>query len=213
MMMDLHNHTIFSYDGADTPEAIIEHAIAVGIDTVAICDHQFSIGSRLDEYIARIEQCREKYKDKIRVLIGLEIGTRPLPNDFYASQADKRIDFCLFECIDRGGMDLYEFFEWRRLFTCKAGLAHTDIFKLSEKFGIDIAAELKKRDIFWELNSSGNYDYYYDFLTNAKKREHIKNSGVVMSAGSDTHSIAQFRPHAIRRANEIITELGNPTAF
>lgn len=212
-MMDLHNHTRFSYDGSDTPDDVIRHAIAVGIDTVAITDHQFSIGNRLDEYIEYIAYCREKYKDKIRVLIGLEIGTRPLPNDFYASQASGRIDFCLFECIDRGGMDLYEFFEWRRLFDCKVGLAHTDIFALSEKLGIDVAAELKKRDIFWELNSSGNYNYYYDFLTNAQKREYIKNSGVAMSAGSDTHSIAEFRPHAIRRANQLITELGNPTPF
>jgi predicted metal-dependent phosphoesterase TrpH len=208
-MMDLHNHTNFSYDGSNTPEEIIEHAIAVGIDTVAVTDHQFSIGSRLDEYILRLEECRERYKKRIRVLIGLEIGTRPVPNDFYASAA--KVDFCLFECIDRGGMDLFEFFEWRRMFDCAAGLAHTDIFALSERYGIDTAAELKRRGIFWELNSSGNYNYYYDFLTNAKKRRMVKDSGVVMSAGSDTHYIEEFRPHAIRRANAVIAELGNPT--
>ncbi len=210
-MMDLHNHTVFSYDGSDTAEDIIKHAIAVGIDTVAITDHQFSIGTRLGEYISHIEECRERYRDKIRVLVGLEIGTRPVPNDFYASQAN--LDFCLFECIDRGGMDLYEFFEWRRMFRCKVGLAHTDIFALSEKYGMDVAAEMKRRNIFWELNSSGNYNYYYDFLTNEKKRDFIKKSGVMMSAGSDTHAISEFRPHAIRRANQVIEQLGNPTPF
>lgn len=212
-MMDLHNHTVFSYDGADTPEAVIENAIAYGIDTVAITDHQFSIGSRLDEYIDRMQECREKYKNRIRVLIGLEIGTRPVPDDFYASEADGRIDFCLFECIDRGGMDLFEFFEWQRMFTCKTGLAHTDIFRLSERLGIDVAAQLKQRGIFWELNCSGNYDYYYDFLTNERKRLYIKNSGVTVSAGSDTHSVGEFRAAALRRANEVLKELGNPLVF
>lgn len=212
-MMDLHNHTVFSYDGADTPEAIIENAIIHGIDTVAVTDHQFSIGARLDEYISRMEECREKYRGRARVLIGLEIGTRPLPDDFYAAQTDGRVDFCLFECIDRGGMDLFEFFEWRRMFRCKAGLAHTDIFALSERLGIDVAAELKRRDIFWELNSSGNYNYYYDFLTNKRKRQYIKDSGVTVSAGSDTHNVWQFRPHALRRANDVLAELGNPIAF
>lgn len=211
--MDLHNHTIFSYDGSDTPERLIEHAISVGIDTIAVTDHQFSLGGRLEEYISRLEECRVKYNGKIRVLIGLEIGTRPLPDDFYASQANSRIDFCLFECIDRGGMDIFEFFEWRRMFSCKAGLAHTDIFALSERYGIDMLSEMKKRDIFWELNSSGNYNYYYDFLTNARKRRMVRNSGITMSAGSDTHRIEEFRPHALRRANDIIAELGNPTVI
>lgn len=212
-MMDLHNHTTFSYDGSDTPERIIEHAIAAGIDTIAITDHQFSLGGRLDEYINKLGECRELYKSRIRVLIGLEIGTRPVPDDFYASQADKRLDFCLFECIDRGGMDLFEFFEWRRMFSCRVGLAHTDIFKLSEKLGTDVAAQLKQRDIFWELNCSGNYDYYYDFLTNERKRRFIKNSGITMSVGSDTHRIEEFRPAALRRANELLDTLGNPKAF
>ena len=38
MKMDLHVHTIYS-DGADTPEAIVARAKAVGLDGVAITDH------------------------------------------------------------------------------------------------------------------------------------------------------------------------------
>ena len=212
-MIDLHNHTIFSYDGSDTPEELIEHAIAVGIDTVAVTDHQFSLGNRLEEYLCRLEECREKYKSRIRVLIGLEIGTRPVPNDFYASMADKRLDLCLFECIDRGGMDLFEFFEWRRAFTCNVGLAHTDIFALSRRYGIDVPAELKRRGIFWEINSSGNYPYYYDLLTNPEKRRIVRESGITLSAGSDTHYTREFRLGALRSANRIMEEMGNPIVF
>ena len=48
--VDLHNHTVFSYDGSNTPEKIIENAIAHSIDVIGITDHQFSIGDKLSEY-------------------------------------------------------------------------------------------------------------------------------------------------------------------
>ena len=45
-------------------------------------------------------------------------------------------------------IDFYEFLEWRKLFKCKAGLAHTDIFKLGERYGLDIIKILRDNDIF-----------------------------------------------------------------
>ena len=54
---DLHNHTTFSYDGSNTPEEIIENAIANGIECVGITDHQFSIGAELKGYIKIINEC------------------------------------------------------------------------------------------------------------------------------------------------------------
>ena len=212
MLIDLHNHTLFSYDSTDTPEAVIENAINHRIDVVGITDHQFSIGDRLNEYYQCLQSCKVRYKDKITVLCGLEIGTRPKPDDMIADAA-QYFDYVLFESLDapKGAMDFYEFLEWRKLFKCKVGLAHTDIFALEEKYGIDIIKCLKENNIFWELNTSGNYSYYYDFLTNEKKRERIKNSGIEISAGSDTHWIGEYRFAQLKRANEIIKELGNPT--
>ena len=108
---DLHNHTKFSYDGSNTPEEIIENALANGIEVVGITDHQFSIKADLGEYIEKINECKEKYSTKIEVLCGLEIGTRPSPNDFLLSYSHL-LDYCLFESIDSlAAMDLYEFLE------------------------------------------------------------------------------------------------------
>lgn len=210
---DLHNHTIFSYDGSNTPEEIIENAANHGVDLIGITDHQFSIGRGLPEYFRYIQHCKVKYRDKIKVLCGLEIGTRPKPDDLLASDASC-FDYVLFESLDHPrGMDFFEFLEWRRLFTCPVGLAHTDIFALSERYGLDMLKVLKSENIFWELNISGNYDYYYDFLTNAKKREAVKNSGITVSVGSDTHWIEEYRFRQLREANKLISELGNPTVF
>lgn len=213
MMIDLHNHTLFSYDGSDTPETVIENAVVHGVSAVGITDHQFSVMERQAEYVAYISRCRARYEDRIRVLCGLEIGTRPTPGDFIASSS-KELDYCLFESLDSmRGEDIFEFFEWRRLFSCKVGLAHTDIFALSERYGIDMLREMERRDIFWELNTSGNYAYYYDFLTNPKKRRMVQMSGITVSVGSDTHWVREYRFNQIKRANELIAELGNPVVF
>ena len=67
---------------------------------------------------------------------------------------------------------------------------------------------MKDYNLFWELNTSGNYTYYYDFLTNGNKRNIIRESQLPVSIGSDTHDIAEFRPKQLKRANELITDSG-----
>jgi histidinol phosphatase-like PHP family hydrolase len=208
--VDLHNHTKFSYDGSNTPEEIIENAINNGIDVIGITDHQFTIGDNLPVYYEYIQHCKIKYADKIKVLCGLEIGTRPAPPQALP-KATKLFDYVLFESLDdTSAMDFYEFLEWRKQFSCKAGLAHTDIFVLGERYGLDIIKVMRDNNIFWELNTSGNYLYYYDFLTNSRKQQIIKESGISVSVGSDTHYIAEYRKKQIRRANELLQELNIP---
>ncbi len=208
--VDLHNHTVFSYDGSNTPEEIIENAINCGVDVIGITDHQFSIGENLPTYYRYIRHCQLKYADKIRVLCGLEIGTRPAPPESLP-RATEMFDYVLFESLnDERAMDFYEFLEWRRLFKCKVGLAHTDIFRLGERYGMDILKVMRDNDIFWELNTSGNYIYYYDFLTNDKKQRIIKESGIPVSVGSDTHAVNEYRKKQVRRANELLQKLGIP---
>ena len=49
MIQDLHSHTYYSFCGKDTPEAIVEAAIAGGIEVFGISDHNYGIGyARLD---------------------------------------------------------------------------------------------------------------------------------------------------------------------
>lgn len=211
-LIDLHNHTYYSYDGKNSPEQIIENAIEHGVEVIGITDHQFTIQRNLYEYISHIEYCKQKYSGRIQVLTGLEIGTRPAPNDLLASDC-AMLDYVLFESLDDSmgrAMDLYEFLEWSRLFTCHKGLAHTDIFSLGERYDLNIIKTMRQYGIFWEINTSGNYSYYYDFITNGKKRDLIQKSGIALTVGSDTHDISEYRFNALKRANELREQLGNP---
>lgn len=205
--VDLHNHTVYSYDGANTPREIICNAMANHIDVIGITDHQFSIRERLYDYISEINSLKKEFAGRIEVLCGLEIGTRPMPNDFFARCSNK-LDYCLFESLDNPrAMDFYEFMQWRNLFSCPVGLAHTDVFLLSEVYGMDILSYMRDADIFWEINTSGNYTYYYDFLTNKKKQSAVKESGVSVSIGSDTHNIAAYDASKIKRAHNLVSTL------
>lgn len=214
-LQDLHNHTTYSYDGVNTPEEIIKNAISKGIDIIGISDHQFSIGNKLSSYIEEINYLKEKYKNEINVLCGLEIGLRPRPDDLI--NPDKlNLDYCLFESLDSDRfdtMDIYEFFEWSRLFNIPKGLAHTDIFKLGEKFSIDILSKMKEYGFFWEINTSGNYTYYYDFLTNHQKQQLISKSDIIVSIGSDTHSVRNYNLSKIKSLHLLIEKLKIPIIF
>lgn len=77
--VSLHNHTIMS-DGADTAEDMIKAAVEKGFTHFAITDHcctykyeDYSLNpSEYDAYVDVIEGLREKYADKIEVLVGIE---------------------------------------------------------------------------------------------------------------------------------------------
>lgn len=212
-LIDLHNHTRFSYDGHNTVFEVVENAIENGVDVIGITDHQFSLNGRLKEYIAAVTAAKKVYEGKIRVLCGLEIGTRPKPQDFPA-ELSRLLDYCLFESLDDDrAMDIYEFFEWRRMFSCPVGLAHTDIFKLCEKYGENVLKVFKNDNVFWEINFSGNYNYYFDFITNAKKQKMISESGIKISVGSDLHWVGDFSKTKLIQNNELVRRLGNQLAL
>lgn len=214
MTIDLHNHTHFSYDGSESVQMLVENAIANNIGVLGITDHQFTDGFDLGNYVKTLRATKERYRGRCDVKIGLEIGTRPKPDDFLAKSGSKLLDYCLLESLDSSrGMDLYEFLEWRRLFSCPVGLAHTDIFLLSERYGVDMLKIMRENDIFWEINTSGNYSYYFDFLTNPDKRRAVKASGITLSIGSDTHHLYEYSLSRLVSANELAESLGNRIIF
>lgn len=84
-MQDLHTHTYYS-DGACSPEEMVVSAIEKGLSCIGFSDHSYTDfdGSfcipedKVEAYRQAVVACKEKYKDKIQVLCGME-------QDFYAS--------------------------------------------------------------------------------------------------------------------------------
>lgn len=82
---DYHTHTNHSFDGKATIDQMVQRAIEIGLEEYAITDHldftypeQHVISPRgIDANVSAIYEARERYKDKIKILVGVELGLRP----------------------------------------------------------------------------------------------------------------------------------------
>lgn len=83
-LCDLHTHTHFSFDGAPeaTHDAMCRRALEVGLTDIAFTDHCDINGEvegiyapyRADEAFAAMQAVKEKYRGRLNVLCGIELG-------------------------------------------------------------------------------------------------------------------------------------------
>ncbi len=129
MLSDCHIHTDFSGD-CDVPAADqINAAIALGMDEICITDHHdpgtesmSDINFQLDirSYIPAITMLREKYADKIKINVGIELGLMLHEKDYLESltmslTSSGLVDCLIGSCHFVDGYDVYypEFYEGR----------------------------------------------------------------------------------------------------
>ncbi len=85
--VDLHVHSAHSDDSDESMEAVIEEAVNKGMDAICFTEHMdmdfperegcFSFLLDTEAYRRHFEECREKYKNKIKLLFGVEYGMQP----------------------------------------------------------------------------------------------------------------------------------------
>ena len=218
-IMDVHNHTIWS-DGAHTVEEVIENAINNKVDIIGISDHFNTIKcdsvltAQLDKYIKALVKEKEKYKDKIEVLAGIEICMNKDWCELDNLPYDKlnKLDYVLFEYIDwfPSSVNLKEIKSYASRITCKKGLAHTNIFSLIKKYGMSKVIKLmKENELFWEINVNRGYEYFDYIIMNSHKSQVIevfnklKKNKIKITVGSDTHSLWYYDVNRIMIGNEL----------
>lgn len=83
---DYHVHCNFSSDSKATMESMVEKAISLGFTRICFTDHmdydypaQYELSFVFDpeEYFIKLREVKERYKDQITVLFGIECGLRP----------------------------------------------------------------------------------------------------------------------------------------
>ena len=198
MIQDLHAHTYYSFCCKDRPEAVIEKAIASGIQQLGICDHNYGVGcartefcwnqgAKLDadyeqtlvRYHDHIKLLKEKYAKRIKLLCGIEICTLK-SKDSYALPNNAEVsffDFALIENLDdpRSITD-GDLFAFAKRCGCPVGVAHTDMFAFITSLGEDPYRYFRKmaeNGIFWEINV--NYDSLHNFQQHGYVTEFFKN--------------------------------------
>ncbi|MDO5294906.1 MAG: histidinol-phosphatase HisJ family protein [bacterium] len=90
---DYHVHSNFSSDSKATMESMVEQAISLGFTRICFTDHmdydfpgQYDLAFVFDpeEYFKKLKELKERYKDKITVLFGIECGLRPYLSERYS---------------------------------------------------------------------------------------------------------------------------------
>ncbi|MBQ7399482.1 MAG: histidinol-phosphatase [Clostridia bacterium] len=86
-LQNLHTHTSYC-DGADTPEEIVLAAIDKGFESIGFSGHSYMSCSRMflekgdktEEYKENVKSLKEKYKDRIKIYLGLEVEVLSAPD-------------------------------------------------------------------------------------------------------------------------------------
>lgn len=86
-LQNLHTHSRFC-DGADTPEELIQTALAEGHESIGFSGHSYAWYSPAyagkpditEDYKAEIHRLQEKYRDQLDVFLGLEVEMYAKPD-------------------------------------------------------------------------------------------------------------------------------------
>lgn len=157
-MYDYHTHTSYS-DDCDVPmKEMIEKAIEKGLTELAITDHcdpgypdpAFPFLLDFDRYHNALLEAEKIYKDKIKIIKGLEIGIMEGQHDFCNQTVNEfPYDFIIgsFHCIGSSDLHTYDF-------------TNTDISAFLEDFYVYVyqcLKEYKNYDVLGHLTIVDRY--------------------------------------------------------
>ena len=220
-IIDLHSHTYYSRCGRDNPRDLIETAIKNGVDVLGICDHNYGIADRKRQYVQEVRALAEEYQDKIRILCGIEIATYPNLYDLQSPDEIQDCDYCLLEHIAVPETIVGDLFAFCAGLKIPCGIAHNDLFAYCDSRGFaykEFFEKMARAGIFWEMNVSfdsiHNYrehQYVKNFISDEEKIKLIKDAGVRVSVGFDSHRCEEYDGERVRKMNTFLAEKGIKT--
>lgn len=196
----LHNHTPFSV-GAFTIDEIVEAHLEcqdVRIDGVGISDNLFQtptsreprdardferlFGKEAEQYVAQVNEARQRWNGKLRILCGAEVNWQLNRTMLEAIRNLLRgIDYVLFSHVDWAG--LTQLASQARRFPCPIGLCDARVEEQFPNTSRDqVVRTLANARIFHEINTSflplAESDPWYNLLPKHR---------VAVALGCDTH--------------------------
>lgn len=199
-VFNLHNHTPFS-DGAYTIDELCEAHLArddVKVVGIGVADHLFCtpssrevsserdferlFGAETREYVAMVNQARERWEGKLQIFCGAGINWQMNKNMLGSIRPMlDGIDYVLCESVDWAG--LTQLANQARRWPCPVGLAHTNVATQFPNTSMDqIVRTLANARLFFEVGSHllplEERDPWFDILPNHR---------VSVCIGTNTH--------------------------
>lgn len=229
-MVDYHTHTNRCGHASGTVEEYIESALSKNIREIgfsdhaplpeSICDGYTMPASEVEQYIASIEECRERYEDRIAVRLGFEVDF-PLQGSFDRKYfTDPRVDYLIGSCHfidgwpfdhpdftggyrDRDIDDIYA--SYYSVIESMAGSKLFDFighFEIIKKFGYrskrdfsptveKIARIMAANDLAAEINTAGMLHPVREMYPSDRIIQIFFNCNVPITIGSDAHGPEQ----------------------
>lgn len=225
--IDLHNHTTRCNHAEGTVEEYVERAIDIGIDIYGFSEHapmDFDEGYRLsfeemDAYKNDILNAKEKYKDRIEILLGYEVDWLPghMDERVLGAEVDYLIGSVHF--IDKWSFDNPEFIGgwkerdideiWQAYFEATEAMAksgkfdivgHLDlikVFKYLPKKDVRLLAKdslraIKDAGMVLELNTAGYRKPVGELYPSKALLEEAYSMDIPITFSSDAHSVEQI---------------------
>jgi len=228
MRVDLHNHTTLCNHATGTMQEYIEKAIDLKIDIFGFSDHapmNFDKKYRMDIseqpfYENSVLQLKQKYKNKIDILLGYEVDY--LDGNYILDEVkNAKVDYLIgsVHFLNKWGFDNPEFIGvyknkdidkiWQDYFEAvrsmvKTGLfnivGHLDlikVFKFLPKKDIKSIAfnalkQIKKSNMVLEINSAGYRKPIKEQYPSKELLELAFELDIPITFGSDAHSVEQI---------------------
>lgn len=202
-LVDYHVHSNNSFDSKVSVREICETAIEKGINEICITDH-FAVKEGLPsngfinfkKYSDEIKECKELFKDKIKIKVGLEI-CEPHENEEELSRIINNIpfDFILGSVHNFDyNIGLYKYMDnnskeesYRRYFE--------EVNKVCQSPFVDVVAhlDLMKRYAF---SKHGNYDFneYKELLTEVLNNIIVNGKGIEVNTSTLRSTVQETMP-------------------
>jgi len=238
-MIDLHNHTPLCKHAKGEAEEFIKKAIEKGIKIYGFADHapmEFDYKYRMsfdemENYEKEIKTLKEKYKDKIEILLGYEVDFTPMVDK---RVLERKVDYLIgsVHFLDNWGFDNPEFIkEWdkrdvddvyKEYFSKIEEMANSKFFNivghidLVKVFGHkpktdikDLAKTaikaIKNANMAVEINTAGLRKPVKEAYPSDELLDMILNENIDITLSSDAHSPEQVG----YKINETIDKLKN----
>ncbi len=217
MRIDLHNHTTFCNHAEGSIEEYIQKAIELKIDIYGFSEHapmDFDEHYRLrfedmQKYENLILEAKEKYQDKIEILLGYEVDF--LPRHMDKRVLSRKVDYMIgsVHFINEWGFDNPEFIgEYKRRDIDEIWQIYFDAIEEMAKSGLfDIVGHLDLIKIFKFLPKKDIR------LISANALKAIKKSNMTIEINAAGFRKPIGEPYPSRNLLEVIYELEIPITF
>ncbi|MBW2569666.1 MAG: histidinol-phosphatase [Deltaproteobacteria bacterium] len=243
-MIDYHVHTMLCNHAKNSMEAYIQKAIVIGLKEICFLDHltMHKSGETLSMspgevpfYFQAARVLKQKYKNVIKVKVGLEIDFSPAHIDIFHDITETySFDVIGSSLHFPGDLDIVRHSsDWRHgrldadyvygLYLSQLEImldynyfdvvCHIDLIKKFnrkpaisfEKKFDKILSKIKKKDLTVEVNTSG-YNYAIgDAFPSLNILKKCHESGISITLGSDAHSPAGVGQHYDRALNMLLS--------